>query len=108
MGKRVIIRVFTLLSVLALFLNVFLPRASAEVMTHEKYSMDWSYSNSLGKYIRTEFIKNSSGQIAYCLTLGLKSPNGEDLPEMGETDNVVYRVLLNGFPQKKYRTAGSS
>ena len=69
MGKKVIIRVFTLLSVLALFLNVFLPRASAEVMTHEKYSMDWSYSNSLGKYIRTEMIKNSSGQIAYCLTL---------------------------------------
>ncbi|PFR04869.1 TQXA domain-containing protein [Bacillus anthracis] len=106
MGKRVIIRVFTLLSVLALFLNVFLPRASAEVMTHEKYSMDWSYSNSLGKYIRTEIIKNSSGQIAYCLTLGLKSPNGEDLPEMGKTDNVVYRVLLNGFPQKSAEHLG--
>ncbi|QCC41692.1 TQXA domain-containing protein [Bacillus sp. DU-106] len=106
MGKKVIIRVFTLLSVLALFLNVFLPRASAEVMTHEKYSMDWSYSNSLGKYIRTEMIKNSSGQIAYCLTLGLKSPNGEDLPEMGKTDNVVYRVLLNGFPQKSAEQLG--
>ncbi|MDA2431990.1 VaFE repeat-containing surface-anchored protein [Bacillus cereus] len=106
MGKRVIIRVFTLLSVLALFLNVFLPRASAEVMTHEKYSMDWSYSNSLGKYIRTEMIKNSSGQIAYCLTLGLKSPNGEDLPEMGKTDNVVYRALLNGFPQKSAEQLG--
>ncbi|OFD76125.1 VaFE repeat-containing surface-anchored protein [Bacillus mycoides] len=106
MGKRVILRVFTLLSVLALFLNVFLPRASAEVMTHEKYSMDWSYSNSLGKHIRTEIIKNSSGQIAYCLTLGLKSPNGEDLPEMGKTDNVVYRVLLNGFPQKSIEQLG--
>ncbi|MEH7059217.1 VaFE repeat-containing surface-anchored protein [Bacillus wiedmannii] len=106
MGKRVIIKVFTLLSVLALFLNVFLPRASAEVMTHEKYSMNWSYSNSLGKYIRTEIIKNSSGQIAYCLTLGLKSPNGEDLPEMGKTDNVVYRVLLNGFPQKSIEQLG--
>ncbi|KLA31208.1 MULTISPECIES: VaFE repeat-containing surface-anchored protein [Bacillus cereus group] len=106
MGKRVIIRVFTLLSVLVLFLNVFLPRASAEVMTHEKYSMDWSYSNSLAKYIRTEMIKNSSGQIAYCLTLGLKSPNGEDLPEMGKTDNVVYRVLLNGFPQKSAEQLG--
>lgn len=106
MGKRVIIKVFTLLSVLALFLNVFLPRASAEVMTHEKYSMNWSYSNSLGKYIRTEIIKNSSGQIAYCLTLGLKSPNGEDLPEMGKTDNVVYRVLLNGFPQKSVEQLG--
>ncbi|MED0999028.1 thioester domain-containing protein, partial [Bacillus mobilis] len=106
MGKRVIIKVFTLLSVLALFLNVFLPRASAEIMTHEKYSMNWSYSNSLGKYIRTEMIKNSSGQIAYCLTLGLKSPNGEDLPEMGKTDNVVYRVLLNGFPQKSVEQLG--
>ncbi|KAA0777170.1 TQXA domain-containing protein [Bacillus sp. AR2-1] len=106
MSKRVIIKVFTLLSVLALFLNVFLPRASAEVMTHEKYSMDWSYSNSLGKYIRTEMIKNSSGKIAYCLTLGLKSPNGEDLPEMGKTDNIVYRVLLNGFPQKSVGQLG--
>ncbi|MGG0458405.1 SpaA isopeptide-forming pilin-related protein [Bacillus mycoides] len=106
MGKRVILRVFTLLSVLALFLNVFLPRASAEVMTHEKYSMDWSYSNQLGKYIRTEMIKNSSGQIAYCLTLGLKSPSGEDLPEMGKTDNMVYRVLLNGFPQKNVEQLG--
>ncbi|MEH7536455.1 TQXA domain-containing protein [Bacillus toyonensis] len=106
MSKRVIIRVFTLLSVLALFFNVFLSRASAEVMTHEKYSMEWSYSNSLGKYIRTEFIKNSSGQIAYCLTLGLKSPNGEDLPEMGKTDNVVYKVLLNGFPQKSTQQLG--
>ncbi|EEL27811.1 hypothetical protein bcere0018_31950 [Bacillus cereus Rock1-15] len=75
-------------------------------MTHEKYSMDWSYSNSLGKYIRTEMIKNSSGQIAYCLTLGLKSPNGEDLPEMGKTDNVVYRALLNGFPQKSAEQLG--
>ena len=90
MGKRVVKRVFALLSVLALFFNVFLPKANAEVMTHEKYSMNWSYSNSLGKDIRTEIIKNSSGQIAYYLTLGLKSPNGEDLPEMGKTDNVVY------------------
>ncbi|PED74198.1 SpaA isopeptide-forming pilin-related protein, partial [Bacillus toyonensis] len=106
MGKRVVVRVLAVLSVLALFLNVFLPRVSAEVMTHEKYSMNWSYSNSLGKYIRTEMIKNSSGQIAYCLTLGLKSPNGEDLPEMGKTDNVVYRVLLNGFPQKSVQQLG--
>ncbi|MFB7121471.1 hypothetical protein [Bacillus tropicus] len=51
MGKRVVVRVLAVLSVLALFLNVFLPRVSAEVMTHEKYSMNWSYSNSLGKYI---------------------------------------------------------
>ncbi|WP_088293840.1 VaFE repeat-containing surface-anchored protein [Bacillus mycoides] len=106
MGKRVVKRVFALLSVLALFFNVFLPKANAEVMTHEKYSMNWSYSNSLGKDIRTEIIKNSSGQIAYCLTLGLKSPNGEDLPEMGKTDNVVYRVLLNGFPQKSIEQLG--
>ncbi|MFJ7819274.1 VaFE repeat-containing surface-anchored protein [Bacillus toyonensis] len=106
MSKRVVVRVLAVLSVLALFLNVFLPRVSAEVMTHEKYSMDWSYSNSLGKYIRTEMIKNSSGQIVYCLTLGLKSPNGEDLPEMGKTDNVVYRVLLNGFPQKSVQQLG--
>lgn len=61
MGKKVIIRVFILLLVLVLFFNVFLFRVSVEVMMYEKYLMDWSYSNSLGKYICIEMIKNLSG-----------------------------------------------
>ncbi|GAB6499082.1 Cys-Gln thioester bond-forming surface protein [Bacillus cereus] len=106
MRKCTLAKFLTLVSIFVLFFSMLLPKAYAEVMTHEKYSMNWSYSNQLGKYIRTEMIKNSSGQIAYCLTLGLKSPNGEDLPEMGKTDNVVYRVLLNGFPQKSVEQLG--
>ncbi|WP_431603234.1 SpaA isopeptide-forming pilin-related protein [Bacillus albus] len=70
--------------------------------------MDWSYSKQLEKHIRTELIKTTNGQIAYCLTHGLKSPNGEDLPEMGKTDNIVYRVLLNGYPQKSPEQLGVS
>ncbi|PES06907.1 adhesin, partial [Bacillus anthracis] len=45
---------------------------------------------------------------AYCLTYGLRSPGGEDLPEMGRTDNVVYKVLLNGYPQKSPEELGVS
>lgn len=61
-----------------------------------------------GKDLRTELLKNKNGQIAYCLTYGLRSPGGEDLPEMGRTDNVVYKVLLNGYPQKSPEELGVS
>ncbi|MED1384431.1 SpaA isopeptide-forming pilin-related protein, partial [Bacillus mycoides] len=61
-----------------------------------------------GKNVRTELLKNASGQIAYCLVYGLKSPNGTDLPEVGRTDDVVYRVLLNGYPQKTPEQLGVS
>ncbi|MBY0599809.1 SpaA isopeptide-forming pilin-related protein [Bacillus bingmayongensis] len=108
MGKKFVVRILALLSVLSLVFNLMLPKASAEVMSHEKYAMNWSYSNQLGKYIRTEVIKTANGQIAYCLTLGLKSPSGQDLPEMGKTDNIVYRVLLNGYPQKSAEQLGVS
>ncbi|MED1107693.1 VaFE repeat-containing surface-anchored protein [Bacillus paramycoides] len=108
MGKKYVIRILALLSVISLFFNLMLPKANAEVMTHEKYAMDWSYSNQIGKHIRTELIKAANGQIAYCLTLGLKSPDGQDLPEMGKTDNTVYRVLMNGYPQKSPSELGVS
>jgi TQXA domain-containing protein len=53
-------------------------------------------------------LKNANGQIAYCLTYGKLSPNGNDLPEMGRTDDIVYRVLLNGYPQKSPEELGVS
>ncbi|PFV10484.1 TQXA domain-containing protein [Bacillus cereus] len=100
MRKKYVIRILALLSVISLFFNLMLPKANAEVMTHEKYEMNWSRSKSLNKLIQTELIKTANGKIAYCLTYGLKSPNGEDLPEMSKTNDIVYRVLLNGYPQK--------
>ncbi|MBG9580518.1 adhesin, partial [Bacillus thuringiensis] len=82
--------------------------ASAEVIHRENYEMNWAYSPQYGKNVRTELLKNASGQIAYCLVYGLKSPNGTDLPEVGRTDDVVYRVLLNGYPQKTPEQLGVS
>ncbi|WP_438285282.1 SpaA isopeptide-forming pilin-related protein, partial [Bacillus cereus] len=82
--------------------------ANAEVINREKYQLDWSYSAQYGKDIRTELLKNASGQIAYCLTYGLHSPNGQDLPEKGKTNDIVYRVLLNGYPQKSPEQLGVS
>lgn len=82
--------------------------ASAEAIHRENYEMNWAYSPQYGKNVRTELLKNASGQIAYCLVYGLKSPNGTDLPEVGRTDDVVYRVLLNGYPQKTPEQLGVS
>ncbi|WP_042978657.1 MSCRAMM family protein, partial [Bacillus clarus] len=74
----------------------------------EKYEINWSYSPLYGKDLRTELLKNANGQIAYCLTYGKLSPDGNNLPEKGRTDNVVYRVLLNGYPQKSPEELGVS
>ncbi|CAI8815346.1 Adhesin [Bacillus pseudomycoides] len=98
------------MSIILLVMSFFIPlnKASAEVITHEKYKMDWAYSPQYGKDVRTELLKNTSGQIAYCLVYGLKSPSGQDLPEVGKTDDIVYRVLLNGYPQKSPEELGVS
>lgn len=97
-------------SVLLFVMSFLIPlnQASAEVINRERYQIDWAYSPQYGKEIRTELLKNASGQIAYCLVFGLKSPNGEDLPEAGKTDDVSYRVLLNGYPQKTPEDLGVS
>ncbi|PDY47483.1 thioester domain-containing protein, partial [Bacillus pseudomycoides] len=98
------------MSILLLLMSFLIPlnKASAEVINHEKYNIDWAYSPQYGKDVRTELLKNASGQIAYCLVYGLKSPNGQDLPEAGKTDDIVYRVLLNGYPQKSPEELGVS
>ncbi|HDR4738250.1 TPA: Cys-Gln thioester bond-forming surface protein [Bacillus cereus] len=97
-------------SVLLFVMSFLIPlnQASAEVINRERYQMDWAYSPQYGKDVRTELLKNASGQIAYCLVYGLKSPNGEDLPEVGKTDDVSYRVLMNGYPQKTPENLGVS
>ncbi|ARJ25633.1 adhesin (plasmid) [Bacillus mycoides] len=98
------------MSILLLLMSFLIPlnKASAEVINHEKYNMDWAYSPQYGKDVRTELLKNVSGQIAYCLVYGLKSPNGQNLPESGRTNDIVYRVLLNGYPQKSPEELGVS
>ncbi|OUB05816.1 adhesin [Bacillus thuringiensis serovar yunnanensis] len=110
MLKRSYQMLLIVMSMLLVILNFVFPltKASAEVINHEKYEMNWSYSPMYGKDLRTELLKSKSGQIAYCLTYGLRSPGGEDLPEMGRTDNVVYKVLLNGYPQKSPEELGVS
>ncbi|UIJ70191.1 Cys-Gln thioester bond-forming surface protein (plasmid) [Bacillus cereus] len=108
--KRSYQALLLVMSILLLLMSFFIPlnQASAEVINHEKYEMKWAYSPQFGKDIRTELLKNSKGQIAYCLVYGLKSPNGSDLPESGKTDDIVYRVLLNGYPQKSPQELGVS
>ena len=108
--KRSYQALLLVMSIFLLLMSFFIPlnKASAEVINHEKYNMDWAYSPQYGKDVRTELLKNASGQIAYCLVYGLKSPNGQDLPESGRTNDIVYRVLLNGYPHKSPEELGVS
>ncbi|MFZ7759983.1 SpaA isopeptide-forming pilin-related protein [Bacillus thuringiensis] len=110
MLKRSYQTLLIVMSMLLVVLNFVFPltKASAEVINHEKYEMNWSFSPMYGKDLRTELLKNANGQIAYCLTYGKLSPNGNDLPEMGRTDDIVYKVLLNGYPQKSPEELGVS
>ncbi|KEK21857.1 SpaA isopeptide-forming pilin-related protein [Bacillus gaemokensis] len=110
MLKRSYQTLLIVMSMLLIVLNFVFPltKASAEVINREKYEMNWSFSPMYGKDLRTELLKNANGQIAYCLTYGKLSPDGNDLPEKGRTDNVVYRVLLNGYPQKSPEELGVS
>ncbi|PHC37149.1 hypothetical protein COF09_27380 [Bacillus toyonensis] len=99
-----------LMSICMFFISVLIPlkSGSAEVIHREKYEIAWAYSPQYGKDVRTELLKNANGHIAYCLVYGKKSPDGQDLPEIGRTDDVVYRVLLNGYPQKTPEQLGVS
>lgn len=108
--KRSYQALLLVMSVFLLLMSFFIPlnKANAGVINHEKYEMKWAYSPQYGKDVRTELLKNASGQIAYCLVYGLKSPNGQDLPESGRTNDIVYRVLLNGYPQKNPEELGVS
>ncbi|PFZ02724.1 adhesin, partial [Bacillus pseudomycoides] len=110
MLKRSYQMLLIVMSMLLVVLNFVFPltKASAEVINRERYEIKWSYSPMYGKELRTELLKNTNGQIAYCLTYGKLSPNGNDLPEMGRTDNIVYRVLLKGYPQKSPEELGVS
>ncbi|PGO78214.1 adhesin [Bacillus cereus] len=111
MKKFVYLKPIAVVMSLCMFVLSFLipfQSASAEVIHREKYDMKWAYSPQYGKDVRTELLKNADGQIAYCLVYGKKSPDGQDLPEIGRTDDVVYRVLLNGYPQKTPEQLGVS
>ncbi len=104
---KVLVAVF---GVLFVFANLLFPlqKAFAMVMDHTKYELDWTYSNVLKRKIQTDLIKTDDGKIVFCLNEPLLSPSGHDLPEMGNVDVGVYRVLLNGYPQKSPQELGVS
>ncbi|MCQ6530453.1 SpaA isopeptide-forming pilin-related protein [Bacillus mycoides] len=108
MQKKRLVKWLSVLSVLIMFLGISVPQVKAEVMHREKYQMNWSYSKSKDREMKTELITTDSRKIGYCLVPDLPSPNGEDVPEMGKTTDQVYRVLLHGYPQKSPAELGVS
>ncbi|MGG2017874.1 SpaA isopeptide-forming pilin-related protein [Bacillus sp. S10(2024)] len=108
MKQKMLAKWFSMLSVLIILLGVSVPQAKAEIVHKEKFQIKWSYSKLKHREIKTGTLKGASGSIEYCLSLNLPSPNGQDLPEMGRATDEVYRVLLNGYPQKSPAELGVS
>ena len=108
MKQKMLAKWVCMLSVLIMLLGVSVPQVKAEVIHRENYQMNWSYSKSKDKEIKAALFKTGSGNVAYCLILGLRTPNGEDLPEMGNASDPVYRILLHGYPQKTPAELGVS
>ncbi|HDR5353436.1 TPA: adhesin, partial [Bacillus thuringiensis] len=56
--KRSYQALLLVMSVFLLLMSFFIPlnKASAEVINHEKYNMDWAYSPQYGKDVRTELL----------------------------------------------------
>ncbi|WP_242218064.1 SpaA isopeptide-forming pilin-related protein [Bacillus cereus group sp. BfR-BA-01380] len=108
MKQKMLAKWVCMFSVLIMLLGVSVPQVKAEVIHRENYQMNWSYSKSKDKEIKAALFKTGSGNVAYCLILGLRTPNGEDLPEMGNASDPVYRILLHGYPQKSPAELGVS
>ncbi|WP_242218047.1 SpaA isopeptide-forming pilin-related protein [Bacillus cereus group sp. BfR-BA-01380] len=108
MKQKMLAKWFSMLSVLIILLGVSVPQAKAEIVHKEKFQIQWSYSKLKHREIKTGTLKGASGSIEYCLSLNLPSPTGQDLPEMGRATDAVYRVLLNGYPQKSPAELGVS
>ena len=53
------------------------------------------------KHLTSEYIKDASGRHAYCLDSEKHSPNGHPYTRMDRADDVTYRILKNGYPNKK-------
>jgi len=106
--QKRIVRWFSVFSIFIMFLGISVPQVKAEVMHRQIYQMDWSYSPSKDRDMITELITTASGQVAYCLVSNLRSPNGDDVPEMGKATDQVYRILLHGYPQKSPAELGVS
>lgn len=103
--------VFTIVSIFMLFLSMVFPhiKASAEVLTHEKYNnKGWVFSKHLGFFIETDIIRLSDGRIAYCLDERLSSPNGHDLEPNGRLSDKAYRVMAYGYPEKTPEQLGAA
>ncbi len=102
MKRKMLTKWFGFLSLIIMLLGVSVPQAAAEIIQQEKFQMDWSFIKFRDGEVKIEsdFLKTSQQDVAYCLSPKLDSPNGNDLPEIGKENDLVYRVLLYGYPQK--------
>lgn len=52
------------------------------------------------KHLTSQYIKDASGRHVYCLDSEKKSPNGHPYTRLSRADDVTYRILKNGYPNK--------
>ncbi len=110
MNRKMLTKWFGIISLIIMLLGVSMPQAAAEIIHQEKFQMNWNYIKFKGTEVKvkSDFLRTSSKDVAYCLSPELNSPNGDNLSEIGKEDDFVYRVLLYGYPQKTPAELGVS
>ncbi|MED1559403.1 SpaA isopeptide-forming pilin-related protein [Bacillus paramycoides] len=110
MKRRMLTKWFGIISLIIMLLGISIPHAAAEIIHQEKFQMNWNYIKFKGTEVKvkSDLLRTSSKDVAYCLSPELNSPNGDDLSEIGKEDDFVYRVLLYGYPQKTPAELGVS
>ena len=97
-NKRVLSICLTLMLLMVNVVPSFAEVITSEGMIKEVYGWD-----NVKKYPYMSSIKrDSSGNIVYCMNAEKPSPNGEDLPHGGYLDDVAYRILKYGYPNKSF------
>ena len=89
------------LSFLMIMLNVM--PTFAEVITSGEQIKNVYGWDKVKKYAyMTSIKKDSKGNVVYCMDAEKPSPNNDDLPFGGYLDDVAYRILKNGYPNKSF------
>lgn len=107
-NKRRIISIFT--AMMMIFISV--APTFAEVGSHFKKQTrdvvnatpifrDLTYKHN-GKSYYTSDKTSSKDEVYYCMEAHKYAPNNVDLPEGGQLDDVAYRIMKYGYPNKSF------
>lgn len=95
------LKAFTVAIVSLLAISCTVTKSEAKVINKDPKTWSIYIQNTDTSYKhRTHYKEADTGEVIYCLDENLQPPDGHDMPEKGEADDVIYRIISNGYPYK--------